>query len=425
MIIRVFREDFHRRYIPVLFTILALLTILPAQNTDLSIRHASGRFEAMAGAGMGIAAGIDAFDLNPAGLAGLEAPAAAIAFGITLYDYELLNTRFESSATGSRLFEWRKVETEINSLALAFPLSKRITVGAAIAQRINAFTHNVYRAITWSPLIYQTTRGGLYDISLAAGIEFNPHLALGGQVFRSCGSIRSEIVGDNHGADKDKWARLEHRFEGYGASLGLQLRTRHLCAGATFRSAVNPEIKISATVSADKLYKSLLPSYESVDWALPAVLALGLAYRIEDKLLIALDFESQPFERSEIRINLFEYNGQPDWTTLRVLRAGIEYRPLWALNLPLRFGYAVSQQHYASIEAEGIQNTIIAYSYGAHNRKQLISTGTTLTLYRFVLDLALHYAWLRSERNFQTGILVEDNFTERDFSLSMQIRYSL
>jgi len=413
------------RYKEFALVIFLWCTVASAQNTDMTILHPGGRLAGMTSAGMAIAGGTDAFDLNPAGLAAARSVTAALGFETSLYRYHLRNVRYEENASGARIFEWQTSQLRLSQAAIILPFSSDLSIGLGFLQKMNPFTENVYRAITWSPLFYQTTQGGLYALTLAAAYPLHKNVSIGLSAYRYMSSIRSRIVGDNHGNDTDKWAQLQHRFEGYSAKMALQALCGCFHLGAALSTPTPLVITVEKEISDDRLYAGYLPDYDDIEWELPWILQLGIALRLSENLTIACDLERQFFEDTDIHLNLFEYSGLPNWNPVTILRSGIEFSvPAWP-DVPLRLGYAQLPQQYTATDAEGIRNTILNYEYGRRNIRHLMTAGTNLPFGALRLHCTVGYSIVQSQRSFQTRIYIEDDYTQRDYSLDLQLCYTL
>jgi hypothetical protein len=183
-----------------LFLALAIFILPPqhlhAQNTDLSFTPASGKFRGLASAGTSAANGVEALDLNPAGLAGTRRVALSIAGSTASYQYSLFRQN-----VGNWAFEvdWQKSQSAFDHIGAAFAISNRLGFGIGYFRKINPFTDNDWRAITGSSLFHQTTSGGVYALRLAAGLKFTEHIMAGIRLSKHSGTITSPIRGDNHG----------------------------------------------------------------------------------------------------------------------------------------------------------------------------------------------------------------------------------
>jgi len=418
------------RHIELLLGLLTLLLFWPSQrlygqNTEMTIQTESGRYEAMADAGCALTSGIESFVLNPSGLADVDGVEFGLSFTPALYRYELLNVRHEPTVTASRLFRWQKGHIGLGSLLLVCPVSDRVSMGLGFSRSCNPFLFNYFRAITWSPLFEQTTDGGLFDLGLAIGARFGRHIGLGFKAVYCSGQYESHVQGDNHGVDREKWATLTQSLSGFGALLGARFQTGNLHAGATVRFNSPLQVTVRPAISADQKYAYLFPDYTRMRWSFPVVAVLGLAYYITQQTVMTVDFESQFFSASPLQVNLFEYNGRPDWHRVQILRCGVQSLLAGRNQLPLRMGYARIPQQYAAVNAFGVQNTIREVEFRSRNIRHQISAGTGIEKGQLSIDGSMMYAWIKSRRNFQTRIRITDQFIEKDFQCSIQIRYSL
>ena len=401
--------------------VLGLLGLVYGQNLDFLQNSASGVSRGLAGAGIAGMHRHDSGDLNPAVLAGLTRLEVSIsAFG-SYYVYQLINERKEEQLT--RIFNWTKLHPQFKNLQVSGPAGAHIGLGVGIQNQITPFLYNQKRALTWSPLFNQTCSGSLGRAFGTVGYLVTPVLALGFSVFHVSGTLVSEIHGENHGNDTEKWALLENRFRGNGLKLGSRYGTESFNLGFTFEPPQHLSVYIDKSTSPDSLYAGLLPDGTETRWKTPGQFGLGGAYLYHDQLMLALDIVYYRYSPASVQFNRFEDGGNPVWDDLVALRLGLE-RINNTGGLPLRCGYAYLPQAYTSTrKTPGVGQPAVIEA-GHHNLQQLFTVGTSTPFGQSVLNVSLEYAVLTWHGDLYSYIQVEDSYTERVFTLFLEWVYS-
>lgn len=410
-----------RLRLPLALTILCLLSrTLSGQNLDFGLAHSSGESRGKAGAGIATGGGMSSVNLNPAGLATTSCRCFSFSQSIPYYGYHLYR---KNEGVGAINFDWRSVRYVIDHFLFAFPIRKNLVIGTGYIKRATIFQNNKRRAITWSSLFNQDTFGSLNALVLSTCFSPSPNLALGVTLYRHFGKVKSEITGENHGNDADKWASLESRFKGYNYRIGAVLGSGKLSLGLVFEPSRELEIDVMKGISADGLYQNLLPDYDRIDWETPVILAAGIAYTGPKNILLTIDVERRLYEESELQLNLFEFGGRPNWKDTNIVRVGVECFPFANKSLPLRFGYARIPQLYASNTSTGMGNSIVEYTDTNQNIKHLFAVGTTLVFSKAIFSANLEYTRLDWHRDLVTAWLITDIYEERTFAITLDIVY--
>lgn len=394
---------------------------LDAQNLDLLTHHASGKYRGMAGAGMAAVEGVSAVDLNPAGLAGTPQIFFSTSQSTTYYRYSLFRQNVGKWAFD---VDWHSAQYNFENILVAIPLNKRIGLGVGYIQKLNPFLKNSRRAITGSSLINQAMNGSVYALTVASGVTITKNFLLGLALARYTGTVTSTLQGDNHGSELYKSARLESDLKGVNLDFGVIFKTEKFNAGVTlappFELAVDTQIQISA----DNSYAALFPNYDQIKWKMPWIGRVGCAYTGHANWTFALDLETHHYESSDVRLNLVEFGGAPNWKDSNILRAGFEFYPFRHPHLPVRLGYAHIPQLYASNRAVGVGNNILSYENTKQNVQRLFSAGTTLSYANFNLNFGLEYATLVWHRDLQTADSLFDDYTEKNYVFAAELIYS-
>lgn len=394
---------------------------LDAQNLDLLTHYASGKYRGMAGAGMAVVEGVAAVDLNPAGLARTQQISFSASQSTTNYRYSLFRQNIGKWAFNTI---WHSSQYNFENILAAVLLGKKIGLGIGYIQKLKPFLKNSRRAITGSSLINQEMDGSVYALTLASGITVTKNILLGISLARYTGAVTSNLQGDNHGSELYKSARLESDLKGVNFEFGLIFKTEKFNAGVTFAPPFELTVDTQKQISADNSYAALFPNYDHAKWKMPWIGRVGFAYTAHANWTFALDLETHHYESSDVRLNLVEFGGAPNWKDSNILRAGFEFYPFRRPHLPVRLGYAHIPQLYASNRAVGVGNSILSYENTKQNIKRLFSAGTTLSYANFNLNLGFEYATLEWHRDLQTLDSIFDDYKEKNYVLAAELIYS-
>ncbi|MCI0691729.1 hypothetical protein L0337_06930 [candidate division KSB1 bacterium] len=401
-----------------LFVILLLNCQLFAQNLDLLTHHASGKYRGMAGAGMAAVQGVSSVDFNPAGLAGTQHISFSTSQSTTYYRYALFRQNVDKWAFN---LDWHSSQYNFENILAVIPLNKKIGLGIGYIQKLNPFLKNSRRAITGSSLINQVTDGSVYALTVASGVTISKNILLGISLARYTGTVTSKLQGDNHGRELFKSAQLESDLKGMNFDLGIIFKSEKFSAGVAFAPPFELTVDTQKQISEDNSYASLFPNYDQTKWKMPWIGRLGFAYTGYQNWTFAFDLETHHYESSEVRLNLVEFGGAPNWKDSNILRAGIEFYPFRRPHLPVRLGYAYIPQLYASNQAIGEGNTILSYENTKQNIRHLFAAGTKLSYSNFILNLGLEYALLKWHRDLQTLDSIVDDYKEKNYVLAAEL----
>ena len=415
------------------YGILILLSVagrISAHNLDVGYCYSSGPYRGMAGAGIGIADHMSAFDLNPAGPAGsLSKTTMSFSQNLHHLDYSLfrhnrdIKTSFHSNS--SIIFDWHQFSYRINSLLFGIPLTSGIPLTAGFVNRINPLLDNSCRATTWSSLFDQSTRGSVGAFVLSSSVPLTGWLSLGMTLYVYSGKITSEVHGQNHGNDTDKWATLKSRFSGFNLKAGILYENPCFGAGLTVETPHSMKVTVEKATSQNDLYGTLLPKYDQTAWKMPLMLGLGFAFKGIERCLLTFDFESRRYRESDVQFNLYEFGAPLQWDPVPVFRAGIECRPFHCRRIPLRLGYARIPQLYYSNHSIGREHVVIEYKNTVQNIKHLFTFGGSFSWRQVEIDAGIEFSSLKWHRDLDTRFFIEDDYTEHritfytEFSMMM------
>jgi hypothetical protein len=319
---------------------------------------------------------------------------------------------------------WNSAQYNFENILAAIPLTEKIGLGIGYMQKLNPFIENSGRAITGSSLINQVTDGTVYALTVASGVTITKNILLGISLVRYTGNVTSRLQGDNHGRELYKSAKLESALKGVNLNLGMIFKTENFSAGATFTPPFELTVGAQKQISEENSYASLFPDYDQAKWKMPWIGRIGFAYAGYENWTFAFDLETHHYESSEVRLNLVEFGGAPNWKDSNILRAGIEFYPFRRPRWPVRLGYAYIPQLYASNKAIGEGNNILSYENTKQNVKQLFTAGTTLSYTNFTLNFGLEYAWLKWHRDLQTLDSIVDDYKEKNYVVAAELIYS-
>lgn len=394
---------------------------LYSQNLDLLTIQAAGKYRGMAGAG--IADGVSAFDLNPAGLATTRYASFAVSQSFHYYTYSLLRV---NSGGGVLDIPWNDARYNFENLLITAPVRKNAGVGIGYVQKLNPFLKNSARAITGSGLINQLTSGNVHALTVTFGIKFVESFSLGVALARYDGSISSKLRGDNHGRELDKSASLQSDLNGNHVQIGAIFNFSKISAGLVWELPTELEVSTLRESSVDSSYKNFFPDYTQTRWKLPTIIRGGLAYTGLKNCLVAIDFERHQCEKSNVQLNLYEFGRPPNWKDINIFRMGIECLLSQRLNLPLRLGYARIPQLYASNSAGNVLNNPALVSNDTQqNIARLLTVGTTISISKMRLNAGVEYKKLGWHRDSQTTMKISDDYTERDYAVFAELVYFL
>ncbi|MFC2122046.1 hypothetical protein ACFLTI_10685 [Bacteroidota bacterium] len=407
-----------------IFIISILASVnLNGQNLDLHSKYFSGKYFSMAGTGAGLAGGINTFDINPGSLGFIKKRSYSVSYNINLYSYYL--SRENADMYGVYEYDWNKIQHNFDNVLAVFPGKNKFSFGGGIIRKLSPYVQNESRALTMSKLFEQETSGGVYAIILSSSYRMSEKLSVGISMYGYDGIIRSEIKGDLHGADLDKWALLENKLSGLNFRLGLLYKSENFSSGLVIESPYKMKLKNGTSLSDDKKYEYLFPGSVKQKWNMPTIIRLGISYFGLKNCLISFDIESRMYISSEINLNVWEYGEKPNWKNIGIIRTGFEVYPFKNKTIPFRAGYALIPQLYASNISYGQGYFIEEYENTDQIKKQLFSIGFSFPVNKIILNIGLAYNIYTWEREIQAVALVNENFREKNFLLNVSILHTI
>lgn len=239
----------------------------------------------------------------------------------------------------------------------------------------------------------------------------------------SFGTLRSELHGENHGNDEDKWAWLESSVSGWGLKTGLHYDKESYQLGITMEFPTDHSVRYKREMSQDSLYVTLFPTIQDTHWRTPLSLGLGIAFNFTSEITYTMDVEGFRIYGETPRFNLYEYGGLPSGGDILRFRAGILYQKEGLI--PLRLGYAYLPHMYTATTKTVLTNNSSEISGGERILQHLYTIGTSKTFRKSTINIAVEYSKLTWEGELNTYIQVRDYYTEREFGLVVAWSYRL
>ncbi|RKY83386.1 hypothetical protein DRQ09_10145 [candidate division KSB1 bacterium] len=274
-------------------------------------------------------------------------------------------------------------------------------------------------------MFHHNTYGSVYALTLSSGFKLKNNILIGINFYRYSGIITSKIKGDNHGRDSDKWASLENSLNGMNFRIGLIFKRKKINLGFILESPYKMNVKVKKSISEIRTFEYLFPNYNQTKWNMPLIIGAGICFKGYKNWKFNLDLEKQQYKKSDVKLCLYEFGGEPNWKDIFIIRTGIELYPFKWKNLPIRIGYAYLPQLYASNISEGKDNRVLSYKDTEQNIKHLFTTGTTVKFSKFYLNIGLEYSFLKWRRDYNTYIFVKDDYTESNITLFSEIIFNL
>jgi hypothetical protein len=362
------------------------------------------------------------FDINPAVLTNYFSKNISLAANFNYYNYNLLRI---SEQVGGTTWDWGSSKLTLEQASVVYPLNKIFSIGVGIFQKLDPQLVNKKRAITFSDLFSQETKGGVYSAAFSAGIKIIKEISLGISVYNYFGNIESRVTGDNHGYDIDKWAFLESKLSGINFRGGMLIIKDNWSAGLVFETPFKMNVNSNSDISSDAYFKSLLPEYDQTELNMPWILGVGFSFNGYENWLFEIDVETRQYNKSKVKFNLYEFGGIPVWETTNIFRAGVQYYDKEELNIPVRVGYAYIPQLYYSNNSVGVSNNIISYNNTSRNIKNVFTMGTAVKFSFVKVNLNLEYSIVKWDRTLVVPFTITDEYSEKDFIFSTQVIFKL
>ena len=389
-------------------------SIILSQNLDFIPTNFSGNMTSAGNSGVAIVSGVNSIFLNPAGINLTSGTELLFSIKGEYYSYRLLNYLHNKDL--GRIFSDGKFKPVYPNFLIKAKVNKKIGVGVGYVNYISPFLVNSKRAITWSTLYDQETKGSIKGLIVGVGFNYNSNLFVGFNMSKYNGKITSGIQGDNHGADKGKQLKLINNLSGWNFKIGSQLNLNRYNLGIAVSSPIKFISNTTTELSRDSLYKSLIPENKKSSISFPINFAFGIAFDYSDDITIMFDLLTYFVNNSKIRLNIFEYGGGPNWKNNFGINTGFVYLSDNNLNSPIKFGYSFQPQIYSSINSFEEENHAIKIEYKNQNYKHSFSFGSSIKHHDTIIDYGIKYSFLKWHRDHKIASYVtEDTYVERQY----------
>ena len=397
--------------------ILLSVVSLKAQNSALLFKYFSGGYMSMGGTGLAANNNISSFDVNPALVTNYSSIKISLTTNFKYYNYNLLRI---SSQVGGTTWDWSNSKLSVEEASIVYPLNHSLTFGFGVFQKLDPHFVNKKRAITFSDLFSQETKGNIYSLALSAGIKLNEIISLGVSAYYYSGNINSRVIGDNHGNNLDKWVFLESNLHGINFRSGILIKKENWSAGIVIEAPFKMKVNTTNELSSNTYFEYLLPEYEQTYLNMPWIFGVGFSFNGYKNWLAEIDIETRQYKESNARFNLYEFGGLPVWEGINIFKVGIQYLDENKLNIPIRVGYSYIPQLYYSNNSVGISNIITGYTNTDRNVKHVFTIGTKLIIYLLTINLNLEYSIIKWDRSLMVTHTITDEYYEKNFILSTQ-----
>lgn len=366
-----------------------LLSLAEIGRLGFTVQGAGARALGMGGAFIGVADDATAASHNPAGLAQLRTFEASLVAGQQSPHIEFTGARPNLAAgwsdpmpsQGPNTYSGKAArKVEFLSFTLPAQVGGRNLVTQISYQDVFDLDTRMDHSVavlypTGDPLggpstaslredIRQSGRLGLTTFSLA--YEFSPRILAGLSYNRWSGNwifqSRHQMA-YSFGVEEGGLIRVDQRFEGQNANLGLMWRSETVRVGLTYRTGFTGTYRVTGSYDDGQGTEFPVNNPESVGLRWPWTFGVGASWRPIPELMVALDWSKTPWSQANFKAsegsslsgrNLFnpylvnagtdqspDYSAPlpmvPDTTALHV---GAEYLFFWGNRiLPVRVGW--------------------------------------------------------------------------------------
>ncbi|HGY55073.1 MAG TPA: hypothetical protein ENK44_05185 [Caldithrix abyssi] len=336
----------------VLFLSFALVPAFASEST-LNLAGNGARAAGMGYAFTGVADDATAISWNAAGLTQLYSMEASVIarFGFGSYAYE--------GWPDAPDVEYAS-KFNLNFASFVFPFSVgRFNVVGGVAYR-TIYDFNQEITVKWETGdVVSSSEGGVNAISPAIGFQLNDMMSFGATLNIYTGSLKSKSSDDRYGTSYDG-SPID--FSGTSVDVGILLRP-------------NSKFSVGANLNFPNKLKTKMEG-ESDELAVPFFFSVGGAFRATDNLLIAFDYFSRSWSKSED----FKDEDNPDQYDLNSIHVGLEYL-LTSGNavMPIRLGFFTNPL-FGTLDKDN--NQVV---------DKVITAGIGLVMKKIILDGAIEF----------------------------------
>lgn len=404
--------------------IIIFSSIVSAQNADIQLKYFSGSGQSMAGVGIASQKYNSSFDINPANLILDSYSNISVSSKYNFYDYKLLrNTKdVVNQDYGSQVgtIKWNEKQFVFSQFSFQHKINDKLYIGLGLFEKLNPYVSNSKIAATFSELYKQKTDGLIYARAISFAYRFSSNFLFGLTYYNYWGTIKSEIVGNRHGLDSDKFAELKSKINGYNFRIGACYKKDNFNFGIVLEPNMDLIVNYNKNYSADAFYKNLLPINNSVKLNLPFVIAAGISYSGIENWMLEINYDYRKYNSTTNNFNVFEFGGNPEKVNINNIRLGIMCN---LFRIPIFAGYSYSPQLYFSNNSIGSLTEINSYENTNQIVKHSFTLGTTYKLNKVGLDFSIKYSKLSWERRIIIPQIIDDEYNENTLSLFSTIRY--
>lgn len=296
--------------IRVLWALVWMHTPLYAQAVDFNITGAGARAAGVGQAFIGVADDATAVVWNPSGLTTLERMEASIV-GRQVFDVRDVS---DDNTTNIDRLDIDNSHLSLNFSSFAYPfkfLGRKVVVAAAYQRQFDLYgKSNLFESNETNERL-----GGIDSFTPAFAVQVIPLVSVGAAANVWRGRTEFSIDGDEYG---------HYNYSGFNFVTGAMVDLGNL------ESAI--PLKIGFTLRTPFKLKEdgreFTTDFEN-KYRIPAMIGGGVSYRFGENLLVAADFETRRYKKTEL--------GDDD---LNQFRAGAEY--LWVNDfavIPVRAGF--------------------------------------------------------------------------------------
>ncbi len=298
----------------IFFVAISVLFMGLLNAQDLNFTGNGARAAGMGNAFTGVADDATAMSWNSAGLTQLYSMEAS---AITRFGFGNITFDGWDDAPGIDL----KSRFQINFLSFAMPFkigSMTIVGGIAYRTLYDFNSEIIYKYDMGN--ITSKTDGAVGALTPAVGIKINDMISVGAALNIYTGSSKSSYTDETNSAND--WEGTEETYSGGGLDIGfLVIASDRFTVGGNFN--LPNTLKYESDGSSDQL-------------AIPLFYSIGIGYRATDQLLIAVDYKSHDWSKSDD----FKEASEPDIYKLNSFHLGLEYLLMNGnAVIPLRIGF--------------------------------------------------------------------------------------
>jgi hypothetical protein len=397
-------------------------TPLFSQTIDYFPKTFSGSMSASGGAGYAITEGVNAIQHNPAGINNSNnSTELLLNFETEYYSYHVLN--YLHNREVGRTFYHDKLSLLFPQVSMKFQIYESIAIGLGLTNYLTPYISNSKRAVTWSPMYDQVTKGNIQSAILGISYKFNDFLRLGANISKYWGTVSSDIEGDNHYTDLGKILEIKTELSGMNTSFGAQLHFKKISCGVNIISPIKFNTDISYFITSDSLFKSLIPTNLNPEFQYPFNFGIGIATELIDNWNFVFDVKTYNMSESEFSFNIYDYGDNYNWQDGIGYSSGLIYSPEKRPNTKYKFGYAYIPQT-RTIYNISDSNDIYGILNSGQNVKHMLTIGSQIELSKITFDYGLKYSLLKWHRDYQfEEWIIEDEYREQEIGIFFNILY--